>query len=350
MLTLHSRIQTKDIALMTRQLAVMLQAGVPVMQALEILRRGEPKLKMVTLVSSIQKQVAAGTSLSQALANFPRLFGPLYVSLVAAGELGGVLDTTLDRLSVYLDKSLVLRARVRSALMYPIAVLVVALMVVLVLLGWVIPSFKTVFASLGAELPMVTQWLLILSDALWRQGPAWLVFFTLLGLGLRWGFRTQPGWRKVSDRAFLRIPLLGPFFCMVATARWARTLATLLAAGVPLVDALVPVGRASGNALFEEATHDVRRAVMRGVSVNAALLEARVFPAMLVQLVAIGEASGTLDGMLAKAAEYHERAVDEQVAGLSTLLEPLIIVVLGGIIGGMVLAMYLPLFQLGQVL
>ncbi len=345
-----ARIKAKDIALMTRQLAAMVQAGVPILQAFELLRRGQRHRGMLDLVSQLRTQVATGASLSQALARFPRQFNSLYVSLIAAGELGGVLDTVLDRLALYLEKTQALQAKVRGALMYPLAVLVVALGVVVVVLGWVIPSFKTVFVSLGADLPAPTRWLLALSDGLWHRGPAGLVVLAALGLGLRWAVRTRPRWRRGWDWAWLRVPVLGPLLRDAVVARWSRTLSTLLAAGVPLVEALVPVGRVAGNVVFEEATQGLRRAVLRGSSVNAALLEASVFPAMLVQLAAIGEASGTLDAMLAKAAEYHERAVDEQVAGLSTLLEPLIIVVLGGIIGAMVLAMYLPIFQLGQVL
>jgi len=343
-------IKSKDIALLTRQLAAMMHAGVPVLQAFDLLRRGQQNKALLDLVNQLKIQVAAGTSLSQALAKYPQQFGTLYVSLVSAGELGGVLDTVLDRLALYLEKTQALKAKVRGALLYPMAVLVVALGVVLVVLGWVIPSFKTVFSSLGAELPAPTRLLLALSDGLLAYGLWWLLALVAGVWGLRRAWRQWPRWRRLWDVAWLRFPVLGPLLRDAAVARWSRTLATLLAAGVPLVDALVPVGRVAGNLLFEEATQALRLAVVRGSSVNAALLEAKVFPAMLVQLVAIGEASGTLDALLAKAAEYHERAVDEQVAGLSTLLEPVIIVVLGGIIGGMVVAMYLPIFQLGQVL
>jgi type IV pilus assembly protein PilC len=261
-----------------------------------------------------------------------------------------VLDTVLDRLALYLEKMQALKAKVRSAMMYPLAVVVVALAVVVVVLGWVIPSFKTVFDALGAELPAPTRWLLDLSEGLWRYGPWWLGLWIGSVLALRWTLRTQVRWRRYWDRVWLRFPVLGSLWRDAAVARWSRTLATLLAAGVPLVEALAAVGRVTGNAWFEQATLHLRVAVLRGLSVNRALLDAQVFPPMLVQLVAIGEACGTLDAMLAKAAEYHERVVDEQVSNLSTLLEPLIMVVLGGIIGGMVLAMYLPIFQLGQVL
>ncbi len=342
-------VKPRDIALFTRQLATMMKAGVPLLQAFDIVGRGNAKPQVTRLLSDIRADVETGTSLSAAFRKFPQHFGDLYCNLVEAGEAAGILEAILDRLATYLEKVQAIRSKVRSALMYPVAVLLVALVVMAVIMVFVIPSFKDVFSSFGAQLPAPTRFVIALSEALVQHG--WLALILLTGgavAGLR-AWRRSPRLQSLADRALLRVPVFGPLVVKAVVARWTRTLATLFAAGVPLVEALDSVGGAAGNSLYLEATRQIQKDVSSGSSLTAAMTQARVFPTMVLQMCAIGEESGSLDHMLNKAADFYESEVDDTVAGLSSLLEPMIIVFLGVLVGGIVVSMYLPIFQLGQV-
>ncbi|MDD2727679.1 type II secretion system F family protein [Malikia sp.] len=342
-------IRPKDIAIFTRQLATMMKAGVPLLQAFDIVGRGNPNPKVSRLLNEIRTDVETGTSLSAAFRRHPLHFNALYCNLVEAGEAAGILEDILDRLSVYLEKSEALKSKVKSALMYPTAVLVVAFVVVAVIMIFVIPAFKEVFSSFGADLPAPTLFVIALSEffvAWW-----WLIFG---GLGGGFYFFMQ-AWRRnekvqrVMDRLLLKLPIFGTLVEKSTVARWTRTLATMFAAGVPLVEALDSVGGASGNSLYADATVRIQQEVSTGTSLTQAMTNTRIFPSMVLQMCAIGEESGSIDHMLSKAADFYEQEVDDMVAGLSSLMEPIIIVILGSIIGGIVVSMYLPIFKLGQV-
>ena len=342
-------IRPKDIAIFTRQLATMMKAGVPLLQAFDIVGRGNPNPKVSRLLNEIRTDVETGTSLSSAFRKHPLHFNALYCNLVEAGEAAGILEDILDRLSVYLEKSEALKSKVKSALMYPTAVLVVAFVVVAVIMIFVIPAFKEVFSSFGADLPAPTLFVIALSEffvAWW-----WLIFG---GLGGGFYFFMQ-AWRRnekvqrMMDRLLLKLPIFGTLVEKSTVARWTRTLATMFAAGVPLVEALDSVGGASGNSLYADATVRIQQEVSTGTSLTQAMTNTRIFPSMVLQMCAIGEESGSIDHMLSKAADFYEQEVDDMVAGLSSLMEPIIIVILGSIIGGIVVSMYLPIFKLGQV-
>ncbi len=342
-------VKPRDIALFTRQLATMMKAGVPLLQAFDIVGRGHTNPRVARLLSDIRADVETGTSLSAAFRKFPQHFGDLYCNLVEAGEAASILEAILDRLATYLEKIQAIKSKIRSALMYPVAVLLVAMVVVAVIMVFVIPSFKDVFSSFGAQLPAPTRFVIALSEAFVQYG--WLGLILLAGgapAALR-TWRRNPRLRALADRALLRLPVFGPLVVKAVVARWTRTLATLFAAGVPLVEALDSVGGAAGNSLYQEATRRIQKDVSSGSSLTAAMTQARVFPAMVLQMCAIGEESGSLDHMLNKAADFYETEVDDTVAGLSSLLEPIIIVFLGALVGGIVVSMYLPIFKLGQV-
>lgn len=342
-------VKPRDIALFTRQLATMMKAGVPLLQAFDIVARGNAKPQVARLLSDIRADVETGTSLSAAFRKFPQHFADLYCNLVEAGEAAGILESILDRLATYLEKVQTIQSKVRSALMYPVAVLLVAMVVVAVIMVFVIPSFKEVFSSFGAQLPAPTRFVIALSEAFVQHG--WLALILLVAgavAGLRM-WRRSPRLQSLADRVLLRVPVFGPLVVKAVVARWTRTLATLFAAGVPLVEALDSVGGAAGNSLYLEATRRIQKDLSSGSSLTAAMTQARVFPAMVLQMCAIGEESGSLDHMLNKAADFYETEVDDTVAGLSSLLEPIIIVFLGALVGGIVVSMYLPIFKLGQV-
>lgn len=343
------RIRPKDIALFTRQMATMMKAGVPLLQSFDIVGRGNANPTLARLLNDIRMDVETGTSLSAAFRKFPRHFSPLYCNLIEAGEAAGILDAVLERLSVYLEKIEAIKSKLQSALMYPVAVLLVALVVVAVIMIFVIPAFKEVFSSFGADLPVPTLMVIAMSEffvAYW-----WVMLAVLVGGGwatLR-AWRTSEKVQHAVDRLALKLPIFGPLIYKTVVARWTRTLSTMFAAGVPLVEALESVGGAAGNAVYAEATDRIRQEVSAGTSLTSAMTGTQVFPSMVLQMSAIGEESGSLDQMLSKAADFFEAEVDDAVAGLSSLLEPMIIVLLGGIIGGIVVAMYLPVFKLGQV-
>jgi type IV pilus assembly protein PilC len=343
------RISARDITQFTRQLATLLHAGVPLLQAFDILNRGEGNAVLKALIRELRTQVEGGVALNQALQQHAA-FDALYCNLVAVGELAGMLDTMLERLANHLEKSDALRSTVRSALIYPSAVLAIAGLVLVLILVFVVPAFQNIFASFGAELPWLTQVVIALSEAIQRYG-LWLL--ALVGLTAWWLKRQvqqRTNWRRYLHRMLLRLPIAGLLTRHACTARWTRTLATLFAAGVPLTEALDAVQGVTGNLLFQEATQTIQAQLIQGQALSRALEDTeRLFPPMVVQMCAIGEESGALDHMLEKTAEYYEREVDNTIARLSTLLEPFIMVVLGLLIGGLVMALYLPIFQLGQV-
>jgi type IV pilus assembly protein PilC len=343
------RIRPRDIALFTRQLATMMRAGVPLLQAFDIAGRGSANPALVRLLQDIRMDVETGTALSAAFRKHPAQFPPVYCNLVEAGEAAGILDGVLERLATDLEKTEGLKSKVRSALMYPVAVMGVAAAVVAVIMVFVVPAFQAVFLSFNAELPWPTQ--VVIDASQWLTTHGWLLLAGFAGgtWALGWAWRTRPGLRRALDRLVLKWPVVGPLVLKTVVARWTRTLSTMFAAGVPLVEALESVGGAAGNSVFSEATERVRHEVSSGSSLAHAMTVTRVFPTLVLQMTAIGEEAGSLDAMLAKAADLFEAEVDALVAGLSSLIEPAIIVVLGLIIGSIVVAMYLPIFQLGQV-
>ncbi len=343
------KITSKDLTLFTRQLATMMKAGVPLLQAFDIVGRGNANPSVTRLLNDIRNDVETGTSLSTAFRKYPIYFDNLYCNLVEAGEQAGILDQLLDRLAVYMEKTQAIKSKIKSALMYPISVVVVAFVVVAVIMIFVVPAFKQVFSSFGADLPAPTLMVIAMSEffVAW-----WWLIFGGIGGGLYFFFQAWQRNRKMQqfmDRLMLRIPVFGALIDKSCIARWTRTLSTMFAAGVPLVEALDSVGGAAGNWLYEEATLKIQHEVSTGTSLTAAMANAHLFPSMVLQMCAIGEESGSIDHMLGKAADFYEAEVDDMVAGLSSLMEPIIIVFLGTIVGGIVVAMYLPIFKLGQV-
>jgi type IV pilus assembly protein PilC len=343
------RITPKDMAIFTRQLATMMKAGVPLLQAFDIVGRGNANASVTKLLNDVRNDVETGTSLSTAFRKFPLYFDNLYCNLVEAGEQAGILDQLLDRLAVYMEKTEGIKSKIKSALMYPISVVVVAFVVVAVIMIFVIPSFKAVFSSFGADLPAPTLMVIAMSEFFTAY---WWLIFGGIGGGLYFFFQA---WRrnekvqKFMDRLLLKIPVFGDLIYKSVIARWTRTLSTMFAAGVPLVEALDSVGGASGNSVFADATIKIQNEVSTGTSLTTAMTNVNLFPTMVLQMCSIGEESGSIDHMLGKAADFYEAEVDDMVAGLSSLMEPIIIVFLGSIIGGIVIAMYLPIFKLGQV-
>ena len=342
-------IKPKDIAIFTRQLATMMKAGVPLLQSFDIVGRGNANASVTKLLNDVRTDVETGTSLSSAFRKYPLYFSALYCNLVEAGEAAGILEALLDRLAVYMEKTEAIKSKIKSALMYPISVVIVAFVVVAVIMIFVIPAFKSVFSSFGADLPAPTLFVIAISEFFVAY---WWLIFSSIGGGLYFFFQAWQRSEKVQrfmDRALLKVPVFGVLIEKSCIARWTRTLATMFAAGVPLVEALDSVGGASGNSKYADATEKIQQEVSTGTSLTAAMTNANLFPTMVLQMTAIGEESGSVDHMLGKAADFYEAEVDEMVAGLSSLMEPIIIVFLGGLIGGIVVAMYLPIFKLGQV-
>ena len=342
-------IKQKDIAVFTRQLATMMRAGVPLLQSFDIVARGSTNPRLTRLLNDIRQDVETGTSLSASFRKHPMYFDALYCNLVEAGEAGGILEQLLDRLAMYQEKTVAIKNKIKSALTYPIAVLVVAFVVVAVIMIFVVPAFKDVFTSFGADLPAPTLAVIAMSEFFVSY---WWLIFGSIGGGLYFFIQTwrrSEAMQKRMDRLLLKIPVFGDLLFKSAVARWTRTLSTMFAAGVPLVEALDSVGGASGNAVFAEATEKIQRDVSTGAALTTSMQSTGIFPTMVLQMASIGEESGSLDHMLSKAAEFYEDEVDEAVKSLSSLMEPFIIVILGTIIGGIVVAMYLPIFKLGQV-
>ncbi|UCV18390.1 type II secretion system F family protein [Ferribacterium limneticum] len=342
-------ITEKDISLFTRQLATMMKSGVPLLQSFDIVGRGHSNPAVGKLLLDIKSDVETGSSLSQAFRKFPLQFDALYCNLVAAGEQAGILDTLLDRLATYKEKIIAIKGKIKSALFYPIAVLVVAFIITAVIMIFVIPAFKDVFKSFGADLPAPTLFVIALSDFFVAY---WWAIFGILGGGL---YTFLESWKRsekiqmAMDRLLLKMPVFGEIVRKSVIARWTRTLATMFAAGVPLVESLESVGGAAGNHVYKVATRQIQSEVSTGTNLTTAMQNVNLFPNMVIQMVSIGEESGALDSMLSKVADFFEQEVDDAVDAMSSLMEPIIMVVLGTLIGGMVVAMYLPIFKIGAV-
>jgi len=342
-------IKPKDLAIFTRQLATMMKAGVPLLQSFDIVGRGNANASVTKLLNDIRTDVETGTSLSAAFRKYPMYFDTLYCNLVEAGEAAGILEQLLDRLAAYMEKTEAIKSKIKSALMYPASVVVVAFVVVAVIMIFVIPSFKSVFSSFGADLPAPTLFVIAISEFFVSY---WWLIFGGIGGGAYFFIQAWKRNEKVQmlmDRLMLKMPIFGTLVEKSVIARWTRTLSTMFAAGVPLVEALDSVGGASGNSMYALATEKIQQEVSTGTSLTVAMGNANLFPTMVLQMCAIGEESGSLDHMLGKAADFYEAEVDDMVAGLSSLMEPIIIVFLGTIVGGIVVSMYLPIFKLGQV-
>jgi len=342
------KITDKDITVFTRQLAVMMKAGVPLLQAFDIVGRGHGNPSVGKLLLDIKTDVETGSSLAQAFRKYPLYFDALFCNLVGAGEAAGILDTLLERLASYKEKILAIKGKIKSALFYPVAIIVVAMVVTAVIMIFVIPVFKDLFKNFGADLPGPTLVVMAISDffvANWW----WLLVVIFGGV---WGFfyawKRSKMMQRVMDRLFLKLPVFGDVIRKAAIARWCRTLATMFAAGVPLVESLDSVAGAAGNYVYYEATKKIQSEVSTGTALTAAMTNSAVFPSMVLQMCAIGEESGSLDAMLGKVADFFEQEVDEAVESLSSLMEPMIMVVLGILIGSIVVAMYLPIFKMGQ--
>jgi len=339
------RVGSKSLAVFTRQFSVMIDAGLPLVQCLEILGTQEEDKNFSSVILATRGDVEGGASLADAMKKHPKAFDPLFTNMIAAGEAGGILDTILKRLATYIEKSVKLKSQVQSAMIYPIAVIVIAALVVGVILWKVIPTFANLFAGLGAELPLPTRIVIGLSNGLVRFMP-----FILVGIGASiFAFRAyynSPGGRRVIDAGTLKVPVLGQLMRKIAVSRFCRTLSTLLASGVSILEALDITARTAGNAIVEEAILTTRKSIERGETIAQPLKETNVFPSMVVQMISVGEATGALDTMLSKIADFYEEEVDVAVAGLLTLLEPIMIFFLGVVVGGIVIAMYLPIFDL----
>jgi type IV pilus assembly protein PilC len=338
-------VSAKSLAVFTRQFSVMIDAGLPLVQCLEILGTQEEDKNFGRVILETRAEVENGASLADAMRKNPKVFDALFTNMIAAGEAGGILDTILKRLATYIEKAVKLKNQVQSAMIYPVAIIVIATLVVGVILWKVIPTFATLFAGLGAELPLPTRVVIALSNGLVRFGPFVLVGIGGLVFALQAWYRT-PGGRMTVDGILLKAPVFGPMMRKIAVARFCRTLATLLASGVSILEALDITARTAGNAVVEKALNMTRKSIEGGETIANPLKETAVFPPMVVQMISVGEATGALDTMLGKIADFYEEEVDVAVAGLLTLLEPLMIAVLGGIVGGIVIAMYMPIFAL----
>jgi type IV pilus assembly protein PilC len=342
------KVTEKDITLFTRQLATMMKAGVPLLQAFDIVGKGAANRAVSKLLGDIRLEVESGSSLNQAFRKYPMHFDQLFCNLVSAGEQAGILDNLLDRLATYREKILAIKGKIKSALFYPISVIVVAIVITAVIMIFVIPEFKTVFSSFGADLPAPTLFVIAISDAFVEY--SWLIFggATAVFMGFAYMLKRSIPLQVAVDRLMLKLPVLGDIVRKATIARWARTLSTMFAAGVPLVEALDSVGGAAGNHIYKTATKQIQSEVSTGTSLTVAMQNTSVFPVMVVQMASIGEESGQLDAMLSKVADFYEQEVDDSVEAMSSLLEPFIMVILGTLIGGLVVAMYLPIFKVAQ--
>jgi type IV pilus assembly protein PilC len=342
------KVREKDIALFTRQLATMMKAGVPLLQSFDIVGKGASNPAVAKLLMDIKADVETGSALASAFRKYPLHFDALFCNLVAAGEQAGILESLLDRLAIYKEKILAIKSKIKSALFYPIAIIAVAFIITAVIMIFVIPAFKQVFTSFGADLPAPTLLVMAISD--WFVAY-WFIIFPVIGAGI-YGF--FEAWKRslavqiAMDRMMLKLPVFGDLVRKSSIARWTRTLSTMFAAGVPLVEALDSVGGAAGNYVYATATKQIQQEVSTGTALTVAMQNVNVFPNMVLQMCSIGEETGALDAMLGKVADFYEAEVDDAVEALSSLMEPMIMVVLGTLIGGMVIAMYLPIFKIGQ--
>jgi type IV pilus assembly protein PilC len=342
---LGKKAKAKNLAVFTRQFSVMIDAGLPLVQCLDILGTQEPDRNFAAVILQTRTDVESGASLADAMRKHPRTFDPLYTNMIAAGEAGGILDTILKRLATYIEKAVKLTGQVKSAMIYPVAVIAIASLVVGVILWKVIPTFAQLFAGLGAELPLPTRIVIAASNNLVFYFPFLVGGVTVFSFAFARYYRTYGG-RRVVDAGLLRLPIVGLVLRKIAVARFCRTLATLISSGVPILDGLEITAKTSGNAVIEDAVMATRKSIERGETIAAPLKETTVFPSMVTQMIGVGEATGALDTMLSKIADFYEEEVDTAVAGLLTLLEPIMIAVLGVIVGGIVIAMYLPIFDL----
>jgi type IV pilus assembly protein PilC len=343
--TTGKKVKSKNLAIFTRQFSVMIDAGLPLVQCLEILGTQEEDKNFSAVILQTRADVEAGMSLADAMKKHPKTFDPLFTNMIAAGEAGGILDTILKRLATYIEKSVKLAGQVKSAMVYPIAVICIAGIVVGVILWKVIPTFAALFQGLGAELPLPTRVVIFLSDNLVKFFPLLLIAGGAASYFFKQYYGTENG-RRVVDAGVLKAPVLGLIMRKIAVARFCRTLSTLISSGVPILDGLEITAKTSGNAIVEDAIMVTRKSIERGETISAPLRETAVFPSMVVQMIGVGEATGALDTMLGKIADFYEEEVDTAVAGLLTLLEPIMIAILGGVVGGIVIAMYMPIFDL----
>lgn len=343
------KVTDKDITLFTRQLATMLKSGVPLLQAFDIVGKGHDNPAVAHLLMAIKTDIETGSSLEQAFRKYPLYFDDLFCNLIGAGEAAGILDALLDRLATYKEKIQAIKGKIKSALFYPVSIIAVAFIITAIIMIFVIPAFKELFSSFGADLPAPTLVVMSISDffVAW-----WWAIFGIVGgslYGFFYAWKRNKKMQRVMDQLMLKLPIFGPLVRKATIARWTRTLSTMFAAGVPLVEAFDSVAGAAGNAVYFDATKQIQREVTAGSSLGAAMTNTNAFPAMVLQMVTIGEESGSIDSMLSKVADFFEAEVDEAVEALSSLMEPIIMVVLGTLIGGMVIAMYLPIFKMGQV-
>jgi type IV pilus assembly protein PilC len=342
---LGKKVAAKNLAVFVRQFSVMIDAGLPLVQCLDILGGQEPDRNFAAVILATRDELESGASLADAMRHHPKTFDALFTNMVAAGEAGGILDTILKRLATYIEKSVKLSGQVKAAMIYPIAVVTIASAVVGVILWKVIPTFADLFSGLGADLPLPTRVVIALSNNLVRYFPVLFIGGGILGYAFKRFYGTDSG-RRTIDRGMLKAPILGLILRKIAVARFCRTLSTLISSGVPILDGLQITAKTSGNAIIEDAVLATRKSIERGNTIAGPLKETGVFPSMVVQMIGVGEATGALDGMLSKIADFYEEEVDTAVAGLLTLLEPIMIAILGVIVGGIVIAMYLPIFDL----
>ena len=338
-------VSPKNLAVFVRQFSVMIDAGLPLVQCLDILGTQEEDKNFAAVILATRTDVESGASLADAMRKYPKTFDPLFTNMIAAGEAGGILDTILKRLATFIEKAVKLKGQVKSAMVYPVAIIIIAAVVVTVILWKVIPTFAAMFSGMGATLPLPTRIVIGLSNGIVRYGVFVIVGIFAVMYGLRQYYKTDAG-RHQIDAIVLKLPVLGLLMRKIAVARFCRTLATLISSGVPILDGLEITAKTSGNAIVEDAIMVTRKSIERGETISAPLKETGVFPPMVTQMIGVGEATGALDTMLAKIADFYEEEVDVAVAGLLTLLEPIMIAVLGGVVGGIVIAMYMPIFDM----
>ncbi len=342
-------IKTRDVVVFTRQLGTMIDAGLPIVQCLDILAAQTTNKKLRGIIRQLKEDVEAGATFTEALRKHNKVFDDLFVNMISAGEVGGILDTILQRLAVYMEKSMKLKAKIKGAMIYPATIVTVATGVTAVLLIWVIPVFAELFSSFGQELPAPTQFVINLSNFTIAYFHFLAAVLVGIGVALRYAYKTENG-RLTIDRALLEMPVFGDLIRKSSIARFTRTLSTLVSSGVPILDALLITAKTSGNKVVERAVLATRISISEGNSISEPLTQSKVFPPMVCQMIAVGESTGALDGMLQKIAEFYEDEVDNMVANLTTLMEPLVILFLGTVIGGLVISMYLPIFKLGSVI
>ena len=346
---LGESIKTKDVVVFTRQLGTMIDAGLPIVQCLDILATQTENKKFRTVIRQLKEDVESGSTFTEALRKHSKIFDELFVNMISAGEIGGILDTILQRLSIYMEKSMKLKAKIKGAMIYPATIITVAAGVTAVLLVWVIPVFAELFSSFGQALPAPTQFVINLSNFTIAYFPYIVGAVVAIAVAMRQAYQTETG-RLAMDKAFLQLPVFGELIRKSSIARFTRTLSTLVSSGVPILDALLITAKTSGNKVVERAILATRLSISEGNTISEPLVQSKVFPPMVCQMIAVGESTGALDTMLQKIAEFYEDEVDNAVANLTALMEPLVIVFLGIVVGGLVISMYLPIFKLGSVI